>query len=72
MVAKVENLESGGLSQDFEIFKFDKVAQGSKIRINVRGTTAGAWNAISEASTRGPHKAVRALSMVRIEVGVKF
>ena len=47
-VAKLESLESGGQTDDFEEFEFDEAVKGSKIRINVRGTTAGLWNGITE------------------------
>ena len=47
-VAKMENLESGGLTEDFEEFYFNEAVMGSKIRIDLRGTTAGLWNGIAE------------------------
>lgn len=50
VVAELQNLESGGLTQDFEIFYFDHPAKGSKIRLDLKGTTAGKWNGIVEAS----------------------
>eukprot|EP00903_Cladosiphon_okamuranus_P015353 g14179.t1 len=50
VVAKREDLESGGLTKDFETFYFDEPKQGSKIRIDVKGTTAGKWNGIAEIS----------------------
>lgn len=50
VVAKRENIESGGLTKDFETFYFDEPAQGSKIRLDVKGTTAGKWNGIAEVS----------------------
>lgn len=50
VVASLKNLESGGLTEDFEIFYFDKPTKGSKVRISLRGTTAGKWNTITEAS----------------------
>lgn len=48
VVAKLEDLESGGLTQDYETFYFDEPVQGSKIRLDVKGTTAGKWNGIVE------------------------
>lgn len=50
VVAKVEDLESGGRTQDFETFYFEKPMQGSKIRLDVKGTTAGKWNGIVEVN----------------------
>lgn len=48
VVSVVENIESGGLTQDFELFYFDEPMPGSRIRLDVMGTTAGKWNAIAE------------------------
>lgn len=48
VVSVVENIESGGLTQDFELFYFDEPVSGSRVRLDVRGTTAGNWNAIAE------------------------
>eukprot|EP00904_Undaria_pinnatifida_P003700 jgi/Undpi1/13330/HiC_scaffold_8.g02989.m1 len=50
-VAALESLESGGLTEDFEVFYFTEPAMGCKIRIDLQGTTAGLWNAITEVST---------------------
>eukprot|EP00752_Nemacystus_decipiens_P017488 g15679.t1 len=50
VVAKREGLESGGLTQDYETFYFDEPAQGSRIRLDVKGTTADKVNAIVEVS----------------------
>ncbi|CAN0051618.1 unnamed protein product [Scytosiphon promiscuus] len=49
VVAKLEDLESGGQTQDFEIFYFDEPAQGSRVRLDLKGTTAGKWNGIISA-----------------------
>ena len=50
-VAKLESLESGGQTEDFEEFEFDEAVKGSKTCIDVRGTTAGLWNGIAEVPT---------------------
>lgn len=50
VMAKLEGLESGGLTQDFETFYFDEPVQGSRVRLDVKGTTAGKWNGIAEVS----------------------
>ncbi len=48
VVAKKKDLESGGMTQDFESFDFDEPVQGSRVRLKVKGTTAGKWNNIAE------------------------
>lgn len=48
VVSKREDVESGGQTQDFEMFYFDEPMEGSRVRLDVKGTTAGKWNAIAE------------------------
>lgn len=50
VVAKKQNLESGGMTEDFENFALDEPVQASRLRLRVKGTTAGQWNAIAEVS----------------------
>lgn len=50
VVAKREGLESGGQTLDYETFYFDEPAQGSRIRLDVKGTTAGKGNHIAEVN----------------------
>lgn len=50
VMAHLEDLESGGRTQDFEIFYFNEPVQGSRIRLDLKGTTAGKWNGVVEAS----------------------
>lgn len=51
VVQKLENVESSGLTKEFEVFYFDEPMEGSVIIINLRGTTASAWNAVNEAGS---------------------
>lgn len=50
VVAKKKDLESGGQTQDYETFSFEEHAEGSKVRLDFKGTTAGIWNAVAEVS----------------------
>lgn len=52
-VSKIKNIESGGQTQDFETFYFDEPVAGSRIRLDVKGTTAGQWNAVAEVRGLG-------------------
>lgn len=57
-VAALESLESGGLTEDFEVFYFTEPAMGCKIRIDLQGTTAGLWNAITEVCSLFPSRII--------------
>lgn len=50
VVAKRQDVESGGQTQDYETFYFDEPAEGSKVRLDFKGTTAGKWNGVVEVS----------------------
>ncbi|CBJ30709.1 thaumatin-domain containing protein [Ectocarpus siliculosus] len=50
VVAKRKDIESGGQTQDYETFYFEEHAEGSKVRLDFKGTTAGIWNAVAEVS----------------------
>lgn len=50
VVAEMDNLESSGLTEDFENFYFDEPVEGSKLLVSVKGTTAGSWNSVTEIS----------------------
>lgn len=63
VVAKREDLESGGQTQDFETFYFDEPVQGSRIRLDVKGTTAGKWNGIAEVNERAADDSVMFLCL---------
>lgn len=44
------NVESSGLTEEFEEFYFEEPAEGSSVRITLKGTTANSKNMIREVS----------------------
>lgn len=50
VVSTVLDIESSGLTDEFEEFYFEEPIEGSSVRITLKGNTANAKNTIREVS----------------------